>query len=175
MAEKHYWGYRIDNNIPDYFLEELYDGRLRQGWGYEDQDLRNPEIDKQTVRNKRMLQVKKGDILLIPHIPEWDDIALVEATEDWQEGYQFNIDDEYDDYGHIFPAQYIKKFTRNNKLITDNLRSTLKNRSRFWNLDYCGYDVEELLDADETILSKSQDYQCRLESSIDEDIYSNKI
>ncbi len=32
--EKHYWGYRIDVKNPDFFFKELEQGRLRQGWGY---------------------------------------------------------------------------------------------------------------------------------------------
>jgi hypothetical protein len=120
-----------------------------------------------------MLNVKKGDILLIPHLPDWDDIAIIEATENWREGYKFEIDKDMGDYGHIFPSRYIKKFTRNNEHVTGNIRSTLKNPSRFWNINHYGKDVEKLLIADVTILSKSQDYESRLEASI-ENVF-NKI
>ena len=34
--EKHYWGYRIDVKNPDFFFKELEQGRLRQGWGYDE-------------------------------------------------------------------------------------------------------------------------------------------
>jgi hypothetical protein len=36
--------------------------------------------------------VKKGDILLVPHLPSWDEIAIVDAIEDWNIGYKFEID-----------------------------------------------------------------------------------
>jgi hypothetical protein len=171
---KNYWGYRIDNNYPDFFWKELVDGRLRQGWGWhKGQDLNNFKKDEGAGRNKPMLNVEKGDILLIPHLPDWDDIAIVEATENWSEGYKFEIDKDTGDYGHIFPAHYIKKFTRNNEHVTGNIRSTLKNPSRFWNINHYGKDVEKILKTNVTDLSKTQDYESRLETSI-ENVF-NKI
>jgi hypothetical protein len=167
MAKKNYWCYRIDNNYPEFFWKELVDGRLRQGWGWhKGQDLNNFKKDEGAGRNRPMLNVEKGDILLIPHLPDWDDIAIVEATENWNEKYKFEIDKDMGDYGHIFPAHYIKKFTRNNEHVTGNIRSTLKNPSRFWNINHYGKDVEKLLKTDVTILSKNQDYESRLETSI---------
>jgi hypothetical protein len=168
MAKKNYWCYRIDNNYPEFFWKELLVGRLRQGWGWDEgQDLNNFTIDEGAGRNRPMLNVEKGDVLLIPHLPDWDDIAIVEATENWREGYKFEIDEDMEDYGHIFPAHYIKKFTRNNEYVTGNIRSTLKNPSRFWNINHYGKDVEKLLKTDVTDLSKSQDYESRLETSIE--------
>lgn len=167
MSKKNYWCYRIDNEIPDYFYRELLDGRLRQGWGWlKGQDLNNFKIDEGAGRNRPMLNVKKGDILLIPRLPDWDYVAIAEATDDWREGYKFEIDKELGDYGHIFPARYIRKFTRANKHVTGNIRSTLKNPSRFWNINHYGEDVEKLLNTDETDLSKTQDYESRLEASV---------
>jgi hypothetical protein len=168
MAKKNYWCYRIDNNYPEFFWKELVDGRLRQGWGYhKGQDLNNFKKDEGAGRNRPMLNVKAGDVLLIPHLPDWDDIAIVEATENWNEGYKFEIDKDKGDYGHIFPAHYVKKFTRGNEHVTGNIRSTLKNPSRFWNINHYGKDVEKLLKTVVTDLSKTQDYESRLEASIE--------
>jgi hypothetical protein len=174
MVRKIYWCYRIDNNYPDFFWKELVDGRLRQGWGWhKGQDLKNFRKDEGAGRNRPMLNVEKGDILLIPHLPDWDDIAIVEATENWNEGYRFEIDKDMGDYGHIFPAHYIKKFIRSNEHVTGNLRSTLKNPSRFWNINHYGKDVEKILKTDVSVLSTNQDYESRLETSI-ENVF-NKI
>jgi len=168
MSKRNYWCYRIDNKIPDFFWKELTDGRLRQGWGYhKGQDLKNFKKDEGAGRNKPMLNVRKGDILLIPHLPDWEDVAIVEATENWNEGYKFEIDKKWGDYGHIFPARFIKKFTRANEHITGNIRSTLKNPSRFWNINHYGKDVEKILKIEETNLSKTQNCESRLEASIE--------
>lgn len=149
-------------------MDELNNGRLRQGWGWDErQDLRNLKMDEGAGRNRPMLnKVKKGDILLIPQLPNWGQIAIVEATEDWAKGYLFQIDEKLGDYGHIFPAKYLRRFTRNNENVTGNLRSTLKNPSRFWNINHYSDDVEVLLNVPENELVKRQDHQSRLTSLV---------
>jgi len=169
MKNRNYWCYRIDTNRIKFFMDELNNGRLRQGWGWdESQDLRkNKKMDKRAGRNRPMFnKVKKGDILFIPQLPNWGQIAIVEATEDWSEGYCFHIDKKLGDYGHIFPAKYLKRFTRNNENVTGNLRSTLKNPSRFWNINHYSDDVEDLLNVPEDGLVKRQDHQSRLTSLV---------
>jgi len=185
MSKKNYWCYRVDTSRIKFFTNELNEGRLRQGWGWnEAQDLRNFKLDEGAGRNRPMFnKVKKGDILLIPRVPNWGEVALVEATEDWNKGYVFEIDQTLGDYGHIFPANYLKKFSRNNENVTGNLRSTLKNPSRFWNINHYSDDVEILLSSQVTELSKRQDHNSRLESSIgtvfnevfDETLFADKL
>jgi hypothetical protein len=168
MNNRNYWCFRVDTSKLDYFKDELNEGRLRQGWGWDEkQDLRNFKMDEGAGRNRPMFEkVKKGDVLLIPQLPNWGEVALVQATEDWNKAYRFEIGTKYGDYGHIFPAQYLKKFSRNNEYVTGNLRSTLKNPSRFWNINHYSDDVEKLLTTQVTELSKRQDHDSRLESSI---------
>jgi len=163
-----YWCYRIDTNHIKFFVRELSEGRLRQGYGWDiKQDLRNLKFDGGVRRNRPMFnKVKKGDILLIPQMPDWGYVSLVEATEDWNIGYRFEIDDYLYVFGHIFPAKYIKKFTRYNEKVTGNLRSTLKNRSRFWNINRYSEDVEILKNTEDCELEKGQDHKSRLENSI---------
>ena len=147
--EKHYWGYRIDVKNPDFFFKELEQGRLRQGWGYaENQKL--PETEDSGARKNLSMyeKVKKGDILLIPRLPDWGSVAIVEATEDWddkEKGYKFEIDNEKKDYGHIFPAKYIGCFNRHGKDVSGNIQSTLKARNRFWNISRLSEDVEKIM------------------------------
>lgn len=147
---KNIWGYRIDIKQAQFFFDELMEGRLRQGWGYDiSQDLRNAVLEKDTKRNRRMFnKVKKGDIVLIPHLPNRGEVSFVEATEDWDKLYRFDIDKKMGDYGHIFPAKYLKKVNRNSNLISNNIRSTLRNQSRFWNIKHqYSNDIDKLLNA----------------------------
>lgn len=168
MGKRNYWCYRINTDEIDFFWNELMNGRLRQGWGWlKGQDLRNFKRDEGAGRNRPMFNnVKKDDILLIPQLPSWGNIAIVMATEDWNIGYKFEIDKNMGDYGHIFPAKYIRHFSRHNENVTGNIRSTLKNPSRFWNINHYGEDVEKLLKIEISELEKSQGYESRLESSI---------
>jgi hypothetical protein len=185
MSKRNFWCFRVDTGKIKYLYHELMEGRLRQGWGWDNmQDLRNLKLDAGAARNKPMYdRVKKGDIILVPRIPNWGEVALVEATEDWNSGYLFKIDEEIGDYGHVFPAKYIKRFSRTNEHVTGNLRSTLKNPSRFWNINHYATDVEMLLDTEVSDLSRRQDLNTRLENSIgsvfsevfDEDRFSSKL
>lgn len=147
--EKNYWGYRIDVKNQDFFFKELQQGRLWQGWGYaENQKLPNTK-DSGARKNLSMYHnVKKGDTLLIPRLPDWGSVAIVEATEDWddkEKGYKFEIDDEKKDYGHIFPAKYIGCFNRHGKDVSGNIQSTLKARNRFWNISRFSEDIEKIM------------------------------
>lgn len=164
-----YWGYRIDKSRIGFFMDELNNGRLRQGWGWDDrQNLRDIKMDEGAKRNLPMFnKVKEGDILFIPQLPSWGEVAIVKATEDWGDGYQFEIHQEYGDYGHIFPAKFIKSFTRSNENVTGNIRSTLRNPSRFWNIRYTE-DSEILLKAPQDSLKEKQDHYSRLTSSVGE-------
>ena len=147
--EKHYWGYRIDVKNQDFFFKELEQGRLRQGWGYDKNQELPDTKDSGARKNLSMYHnVKKGDILLIPRLPDWGSVAIAEAAEDWddkEKGYKFEIDDEKKDYGHIFPAKYIGCFNRHGKDVSGNIQSTLKARNRFWDISRLSEDVEKIM------------------------------
>ena len=100
-----YWGYRVDTDAREYFYKEILNDRLRQGWGYDkSQDLKLGDKTDQSARRNFPIfnKVKKGDILLVPRIEAWDEVAIVEALEDFNTGYRFEIDPIKKDYGHIF-------------------------------------------------------------------------
>lgn len=148
MENIHYWGYRIDTNHIEFFWQELEQGRLRQGWGYDDsQNLKDFTAFNDSVARRNFSifnQVKKNDILLIPRLPKWDYIAIVQASEDFDKGYSFKISN-YGDYGHIFPAKFIKYFSRTNAQVDASVRTTLRNLSRFWNIDYLEESIDKLI------------------------------
>lgn len=184
MTNRSYWCYRIDKNEIKFFKDELFNGRLRQGWGWDEkQNLNDFKMDKGAGRNRPMLKVKKGDILLVPRLPSWGEVAIVEATEDWETGYEFDIDKKLGDYGHIFPAKYLRKFTRHNKNVSGNIRLTLRNPARFWNINHYSDDVDLLINVTEDELVKRQDHQSRMISIIgdvfndvfDEQAFTNKL
>ena len=109
-----------------------------------------PETEDSGARKNLSMyeKVKKGDILLIPRLPDWGSVAIVEATQDWddkEKGYKFEIDDEKKDYGHIFPAKYIGCFNRHGKDVSGNIQSMLKARNRFWDISRLSEDVEKIM------------------------------
>ncbi|WP_218939904.1 hypothetical protein [Parashewanella spongiae] len=120
---------------------------MRQGWGWDErQNLRKLELNEGAKRNLPIFnKVKKGDILIIPRLPTWSEVAIVEATEDFCDGYEFKIDSELKDFGHCFPAKIIKPFVRQNKHVNGDIRASIKNPSRFWNMNQCADSIEALI------------------------------
>lgn len=164
------WCYRIDNNYPELFWKELHEGRLRQGWGYEEAcDLRKDPRDSDVRRNYSIFYgVKKGDYLLIPHIPDWDSITIAQATEDFDKGYEFHIDEDYGDYGHIFPAKFVKTFNRYDERVNSAIRSTLRSPGRFWNVNYLADSIDKILECNDKLDTRSS-----AEHIIDNSIFSS--
>ncbi len=169
QGEIRYWGYRIHEKEIAFLRTELNQRRLRQGWGYnQGQDLRNRPVDAGVRRNQRMFdEVKKGHILLVPHLPYWGQVAIVEATEDWNTGYRFAIPEDKRDYGHIFPARLRMAFSRHNEHVVGDLRSTLRNPARFWNIDRFKDGVKTLLDKGQDLTLDISDKE-RFENAIQE-------
>ena len=151
-----YWAFRVDRNNLETLDGELEQERLRQGWGYDDrQNLNDMSVDGGARRNMRMLQVRKGDRILIPHLPGPGQVTIAEATQDWKEGYRFSILEGLDDFGHIFPARRLKSFKRSNENVPASLRSTFRNPCRFWKIDHCSSDIEHVLSFSEVDLEAS--------------------
>lgn len=144
-TQRHYWAFRVDRRYLTRLDGELQEGRLRQGWGWDErQNLKKMELDQGAARNRRMLQVKKGDYILIPHLPKRGQITIAEATEDWDKGYKFSVF-ETGDHGHIFPATPLRNFHRSNGKIPASLRGTFRNPCRFWKIDHLQKDIDEVL------------------------------
>lgn len=174
MNQRNYWAFRIDKSRQKFFSHEIHNGRLRQGWGWDPaQDLRNLTMDGGAKRNLPMFKnVKKGDLILVPQLPKWGDVTLLEATEDWDKGYNFELaasqssDWNQGDYGHIFPIKFLNSFSKNNENVSGNLRSTLRNPGRFWSVNHYSDDIDKLLSKSSNELNTTQGYEARYQSSL---------
>jgi len=155
-GKRQYWGYRICNEASSFFNDELKEGRLRQGWGYDiGQNLRNMTVDEGAQKNLKMFnEVKKGDILLVPRIPSWDEISIVEATEDWSKGYNYDISEKYGDFGHIFPAHVVKVFNRYSPNVSDKIRLSFHYIGRFWNMNEYESDIQSIINVSDNLVAK---------------------
>ena len=168
-GDTRYWGFRVSKHHLKFLGEELAAGHLRQGWGYDaGQDLRHPEnLDPGARRNLRMYEeVKRGHILLVPRLPQWHLVAVVEATEDWDRGYRFEIPATIGDFGHIFPAKLLKWFPRDAAEVTGDLRASLRNPARFWNMDGRGRDIETLRGTEQDALDQAITDDTRLSEAV---------
>lgn len=168
MRDKHYWGYRTDKANQPYFAAELLAGRLRQGWGYDPgQDLRNLTFDGGAKRNLRILrEVKQGDILLVPNVPEWGKTGIVEATEDFDKGYAFTLAPGQKDFGHSFPTILVGTFARSSDASDAAIRRTFRSSSRFWNINYLAEQIERLRRAAESDRGQPTTITQRLDAAV---------
>ena len=165
---KNYWVSRFANDRLGFLKSEIEQGRLRQGWGGVGQDLKGNDLAQGTKRNIRMLQVKKGDIVLSPFIPELGSVTILEATEDWDKAYRFEVVKEYGDFGHIFPVKKIKHFARGSSVVSGGLRSSLTSRSRFYNIIHRANDVEAIINAESSEAEKTTGIADKLEGVVAE-------
>ena len=183
-----YWVSRIDKKNIDFFRDELDQCRLRQGWGWEEtQNLRKMTFDGGASRNKRMFEeVKRDDIVLVPHLPDSGQVTIAKVEEDWICGYKFDLprvghsdgsigtipDKEIGDYGHCFPARKICTFHPKANVVSACIRSTLKCQLRFWNIDRLGRDILNILQATDEQRSIDISHDERLANAIDKSFNS---
>lgn len=125
--------------------------------------------------------MKKGDFLLVPHIPYYDTVTILEATEDFNKGYNFSFAEGEKDYAHCFPVKKVKQSTRKNSNVGAEIKRTLKCRKRFWNINKCRSEVNYILAKEEKdLLSKNALAQhfndaviSAFDNSIAERVYEN--
>ncbi|WP_417913261.1 restriction endonuclease [Candidatus Electronema sp. TJ] len=173
MRDRRFWAIRTDKYNQEIIFEELKNGKLRQGWGYdESQNLfliqseidkggkwwnRLSDIQKESLRNLRMLSdaedsIQIGDIILTPNLPKQNSFCLAEVSE----RYVFNmltlnkktdINNLHHDYGHVLPVKLITLdgINKFNENVHADLRSTLRTPMRMWNLDTYKEHIEKLI------------------------------
>jgi hypothetical protein len=163
-----HWVIRTDKAKTKYIWSELEAGRLRQGWGYRaDQDLNllrslrersEPMSSDQQAswRGNRRLSdsepdgVRVGDFVLVPHVPQhgmWSlaqvngPYRFVDPTEENSDGFA--------DYGHVLPVELLNSKERPispyEEGVAASLRQTMGVRSRMWNVDALGPEIEALV------------------------------
>ena len=181
--EPRFWGFRTDKNVPRrYYNDQLRDHRvLRQGWGSDESHKlelmsKQEDIPREHRANVRMYRdVKEGDFILVPHLPEWGQVTIAKAKEDWREGYSFDSAGLWEGYGHQFPAKYLTRFSRNNKHVGGDIRQTLKCRSRFWNMDRYSESIRKIIEKDESELIDDESRENRFRESVDRVVQEAKL
>ncbi|MTI15911.1 hypothetical protein E1162_01510 [Rhodobacteraceae bacterium RKSG542] len=168
-----YWASRTSRGHNDYFWSELQEGRLRQGWGYDQsQDLRQvakldvkdqSAVQRETFRHRHMLGKEggwqNGDIVLVPNMPEQGMFALVKVTGP----YRFQIDHKDHDFGHIREVELLTKqgVANTNPYVDSELRSTLRNAGRAWEIRGRDAAIMRILEHanDESMIAHSTNMQ----------------
>ena len=165
-----YWAMRTSRNTPEHreFLKkELFEGRLRQGWGWDtDQDLR---CIKEAWREGRSLTKEQaaasrhwrmgdgpagkymndGDVVLVPNMPHDGLFALVRI----RGPYEFDINGEHGDFGHLRAVEVITPtgVTNEHQLVDAELRRSLRCRGRLWRISDYAECLERIIGSDENL------------------------
>jgi hypothetical protein len=164
-----YWAIRTDQARRAFIWAELLDGRLRQGWGYrEDQDLEllarirraGGTLDagqQATWRGNRLLlptepgAVSVGDLVVLLNLPRYGAWSIARVTG----GYRYQISDQRNatdhaqpDYGHIREGRLLTGplgIDPEAEGVSARLRAAMRPRIRMWNLDALGEEIEGLV------------------------------
>ena len=107
----------------EWLQDELAEGRLRQGWGAPGLGLTTAagepvaKLDWEAAYGgwadwgapsprrfailRRMLELDRGDIVVMPKMPAWDRFTMARATG----RYRFELADGREDFGHLIPVE----------------------------------------------------------------------
>jgi hypothetical protein len=157
-----YWAMRTSPWERPYIWSEAQAGRLRQGWGWADeQDLGVIEAtlragkalsEEQQVawRSRRMLSsqsdgMRVGDLIVSPNLREWGELGVFRLIGEYE--YVLAATPRSGDrFGHILPVELlVGPIQRRHPSVSDALLSTLRNLGRLWNINGYGGDVERLV------------------------------
>ena len=157
---------RTNRDERAYIWAELKGGKLRQGWGWlDDQDLRAlrekrqrgeplSKDEKAAWRNRRMLAdtwngLQVGDIVIAPNLPEPGRWIIARVSGD----YTFD-DGNGQDYRHVLPVTPVRGGDGNIAVIDPSapmvdarLRGTMRTMSRMWSVDHLANAIDSLLAA----------------------------
>lgn len=154
---------REEEGHRTFLLREMREGRLRQGWGYdESQDLRCiedlraqggdlTEIQKRTARHWRMgngqgddyMQV--DDLVAVLNVPEDGLFTICRIAGD----YYFEIAEEFEDFGHVRPVEVLTPngVSNHNSLVDAGLRRSFRAQARLWNIERHCACLDQILQA----------------------------
>jgi len=128
------WFWNIYVESQSYFWSEIKEGKLRQGWGYDEKlDLRklnekrtnNLILDEKEQQawdrcNHMLLYIKQGDLIAVKNVPSREQFTIVRVTGD----YDFKIGD-IGDFGHILPVQVLNTFHKYSKVVPSSFLNAL--------------------------------------------------
>lgn len=158
---RRYWAMRTSAHRADFIWAELKAGRLRQGWGWdEEQDLRRvaerrrakaelSEAERQAWRAHRMLATESsgmrvGELVVTQNQPRQGRISVCRVIGP----YRFELPGDKDplDFGHILPVELVvEDIGRWDGQVSEALRRAISLRPRLYEITPYGGDVEALL------------------------------
>ncbi len=162
---RRYWAMRTSQHNPDFMWAEVKAGRLRQGWGWmQEQDLRRiaerrrakaelSAAELQAWRAHRMLATESagmrvGDLVVTQNLPRQGRISVCRVVGPYY--FELPGDPHPEDLGHILPVKLlVGDIDRSDAQVSEALRHAISLRPRLYEITPYGGDVEALLGLDE--------------------------
>ena len=156
---RRYWAMRTSVSGPDFIWAEVRRGRLRQGWGWtEEQDLRRISLRKQAGASldeeelaawpaRRMLGsepdgIRLDDLVVTQNLPSQGRLSVCRVVGP----YEFQVAKPQGDYGHILPVELVlADIRRHDERVSEALRRAISLRPRLYEITPYGGDIEALL------------------------------
>ena len=157
-----YWVMRTSPWERPYIWAEARRGRLRQGWGWnEEMDLdliaevvrRGGQLSdgqRMSWRSRRMRTsasdgMRVGDVVVAPNLPEWGRLSVFRVAGSYE--YSLDAPRRWDErFGHVLPVELLAAdIDRRAQNVSDGLRAMLRPQARLYNISGYGGDVERLL------------------------------
>jgi hypothetical protein len=162
---RRYWAMRTSQHRTDYVWAEVKAGRLRQGWGWtEEQDLRRiaerrrakadlSPAELQAWRAHRMLATESagmrvGDLVVTQNLPRQGRISVCRVVGPYR--FELPGDPYPEDLGHVLPVKLlVEDIDRWDGQVSEALRRAISLRPRLYEITPYGGDVEALLGLDD--------------------------
>ena len=162
---RRYWAMRTSQHNPDFMWAEVKAGRLRQGWGWmQEQDLRRiaerrrakaelSAAELQAWRAHRMLATESagmrvGDLVVTQNLPRQGRISVCLVVGPYY--FELPGDPHPENLGHILPVKLlVGDIDRSDAQVSEALRHAISLRPRLYEITPYGGDVEALLGLDE--------------------------
>lgn len=160
-----YWVMRTSPWERPFIWAEAQAGRLRQGWGAEDEQ--NLELIAAALRRGSSLSVSQqearralrmltswedgmrlGDVIVAPNLPEYGRLSVfrVAGSYEWSPVPPRRFGDRF---GHVLPVELLlADIDRRGSQVSEGLRAMLGVQTRLYSISGYGGDVERLIGGD---------------------------
>jgi hypothetical protein len=157
-----YWVMRTSPAERAYVWAEAQRGRLRQGWGWnEEMNLERiadivtaggelSDEQRMSWRSRRMLPtahdgMRLEDLVVVPNLPSWGQVCVFRIVGAYR--YELDAPRQYDErFGHVLPVELLASgIDRRSSVVSDGLAAMLRLQPRLFNILGYGGDVERLV------------------------------
>tara|TARA_B100001094_G_C18195886_1_gene810901 strand:+ start:4055 stop:4384 length:330 start_codon:yes stop_codon:yes gene_type:complete len=100
------------------------------------QEIKLPEV---------LLKIKRKDLLFLPRYPNWTQILVVEATQDFNDKSEHVADQNANIICKILPVRVVKVLSYQKHLLGEHVYQGFSGAENFWALMAWIFDIEKLL------------------------------